>query len=90
MKPFPEALRDGFRKVVELPQFLAHYYQKEGMNEVPMDGFHVFAFGDHREFELRVEPFGEDENEFAIGVYKNNVLLTERLIVWRKKPKEQK
>ena len=89
MKPFREALRDGFRYVKELPRSLSQYYHSEGINEVDLEGIHAFVFGDHKEYELRVEPFGEDEDEYLISLYKHNVLLTERLRVWIKKKRKK-
>jgi hypothetical protein len=88
MKPFAEALRDGFHHVREItdPIFLRSL-RSEGIR-VDDEGYYSFSFGDKKEYELRVEPIGE-EGEYQVALYKNNVLMNEKLHIWIKDDSNQ-
>lgn len=80
MKPFIEALHDGFALVKEIsdPATLKEL-RAQGIL-IDTEGYHTYSFGDRKEYELCVEPVGE-EGTYYIALYKNRVLLTEKLLV---------
>lgn len=51
------------------------------------EGYWSFSFGDDKEFELCVEPIGP-EGTYAIALYKNRVLLLNRLPIKKVPDKE--
>lgn len=83
MKPFYEALKDGYQHIREItdPRFLGKLRQ-EGIR-VDDEGYYTFPFGDKKEYELRVEPIGED-GEYQVALYKNGILMNEKLHLWTK------
>ncbi len=78
MKPFEEALRDGFQHILEItdPETLKKL-RDDGIR-VDEEGYYSFSFGEKKEFELCIEAVG-DEGNYYISLYKNRVLLTQRL-----------
>jgi len=87
MKPFEESLADGFAHITEIsdPETLKQL-RSEGIL-IDTEGLYVFSFGDNKEYDLRVEPYGE-EGQYLIALYKNGVLLNNKLPIWTEK-KEQ-
>lgn len=87
MKPFFEALSDGFFHITDItdPALLTSL-RSEGIR-VDDEGYYTFSPVDHKEFELRIEPFGE-EGCYLIAFYRSGVALTQKLVVWThdKKP----
>ena len=86
MKGFVEALSDGYKHIRDItdPHFLKKL--REEQIKVDEEGLWEFTFGDHKEYDLRVEPIGE-EGQYQIALYKNGILLTQKLPVWTKKEK---
>lgn len=84
MKQFSDALKDGFIHVFDTttPEILKQLRDEQVL--VDEEGYHTFSFGDHKEFELTVEPL-RGENEYRICLYKNRVKITEPLHIWRVK-----
>lgn len=80
MKAFDEALKDGYEHITSIsdPEQLRKLRQ-EGI-QIDDAGYHSYFFGDNKEFELRLEPIIK-ENRWLVSLYKNNVLLTEKLPV---------
>lgn len=87
MKDFHSALIDGFLHITEItdPERLKRM-REEGIL-VDSEGYYVFTFGDSKEYDLSIEPIGE-EHEWLVALYKNGVLLTEKLHVWSQKKKK--
>ena len=79
IKNFIESLRDGFESVRNFPRERLQQYRSEGI-KVDDEGIKRFSFGEHKEFELVLEPFGE-EHEYLVALYKTGILLTEKLHV---------
>lgn len=81
MKPFFEALSDGFTHITEItdPASLAAL-RAEGIR-VDDEGYYTFSFGEHKEFELRIEPFS-DEGCYLVALYKNSIPITQKLVIW--------
>ncbi len=81
MKPFIEALRDGFNHVTEIsdPEQIA-VLRGEGIR-IDEEGLYVFSFGEKKEYDLRIEPYGE-EGHYLVALYKNGVLLNNKLPIW--------
>lgn len=86
MKPFFEALSDGFTHITSVtdPDFLRSL-REEGIR-VDDEGYYTFSPRDHVEYELRIEPFGE-EGCYLIAFYKNRIPLTQKLMVWTRDKK---
>lgn len=82
MKSFAEALKDGFAHIKHITDpILSKSLHEEGI--LGDEGYYTFSFGEHKEYELAVEPAGrEDEDIFYIALYKNRILLTEKLQIW--------
>ncbi len=78
-KNFLTALKDGFESIHNFPRKRLNEYRREGV-KVDEEGIHRFSFGEHKEYQLTVEPFGE-EDEFLIALYKLGIQLTEKLHV---------
>ncbi len=81
VKDFFEALKDGFIHVTEItdPETLKKLRSDDIL--IDEEGYYSFSFGEKKEFELCIEPFGE-EGQYCISLYKNRVRLTERLPIW--------
>jgi hypothetical protein len=84
MKPFLEVLQDGFQHITEIsdPEVLKQL-REDGIL-IDSEGLYVFSFGDSKEYDLRVEPYGE-EGHYLIALYKNGVLLNNKIPVWNTK-----
>lgn len=81
-KDFSEALRDGFSHITEITDKEALYKLREDGIDVDGEGYWVYCFGENKEYELCIEPFGE-EGQFYISLYKHRVRLTEKLpVIW--------
>lgn len=80
MKPFGEVLADGFQHITEIsdPDTLRQL-REEGIL-IDTEGLYVFSFGDSKEFDLRVEPYGE-EGHYFVAIYRNGVLINNKLPV---------
>jgi hypothetical protein len=80
MKDFLESLHDGFTHITEVsdPELLASL-RSDGI-QVDSEGYYTKFFGTEGEYELRIEPFAE-ENQYYVSLYKLGVLLTEKLPV---------
>jgi hypothetical protein len=83
IKKFEEALKDGFVHITEITDKETLDKLRAENIRIDEEGYYSFSFGDHKEFELCVEPIGDDGN-YAIALYKNRVLLTQKLNVWKK------
>ena len=79
MKSFIEALNDGFVHITELTDSKHIEQLRSDGVLVDTDGYWVFSFGEHKEFELCIEPLAE--NRYYVSLYKNRVLITEKLPV---------
>lgn len=77
-KAFDKALRDGFQHITDIsdPEQLGKL-RREGI-QVDQEGYWSFTFGERGEFELCLEPI-LDEGMYYVALYKNRVLLTEKL-----------
>lgn len=84
IKPFHEALSDGFKHIKNInnPELIKKF-REEGIL-IDQEGYYSFVFGDKKEFELSIEPIGSG---YMISLYKNRVRITEPLLV---KPLEEK
>lgn len=84
VKKFSEALRDGYNHIREItdPVFLRKM-REEGIR-IDDEGYYTYSFGEAKEYELRIEPVG-NEGQYQIALYKLDVLLTEKLIIWKDK-----
>lgn len=80
-KDFLESLRDGFNHITNIsdPE-LVKTLREEGIS-IDSEGYYSFLFGEHKEYELAVEPLNT-EGQYYIALYKNRVLLTVKLPVW--------
>lgn len=76
-KTFFESLVDGFEHLRNFPREKLKQYRQEGI-PVDSEGVYRFSFGEHKEFEVVLEPFGA-ENEYLVAIYKSGILLTEKL-----------
>lgn len=90
-KDFFETLKDGFKHITEIgdPEEMAKL-REDGVI-VDDEGYYSFSFGEHHEFELCIEPLLEDSEDnamFKIALYKNRVLLTQKLEICVRKPKK--
>ncbi len=83
-KPFYEALRDSFTHITQVSDPVALAKMREDGILIDTEGYYVFSFGEHKEYELRVEPIGEEQH-YAISLYKNAVLLVHKLMIWTDK-----
>lgn len=84
LKPFYEALSDGFTHITEISdREFRDYLRSEGV-VVDDEGIWQYAFGDHKEFDLIIEPL-EEEGEYQVALYKNHVLLIPKLYICAKK-----
>lgn len=84
MKDFSESLKDGFSHITDITDIQAvKKFREEGIR-IDDEGYYSFAFGEHKEYELCIEPIGED-GQYQIALFKNRILLTEKLPVWTKK-----
>lgn len=77
IKNFVASLKDGFANLRNIPRERLENYRAEGIR-VDDEGIHCFSFGEHKEYEQCLEPFGE-EGEYLVALYKNGILLTEKL-----------
>lgn len=78
MKYFPEALKDGFEHISEVPdKALVASLRDEGIL-IDSEGYYRKLFGEHKEFELRLEPIGH-EGTYYVALYRFSILLTEKL-----------
>jgi hypothetical protein len=83
MKVFLEALKDSFLHIKEINnKDLIQELREEGV-QIDAEGYYSFSFGDHKEFELAIEPIGP-EGQFQIALYKNRVKLIDKLPIWIK------
>ncbi len=82
-----EALTDGFQHIIDItdPETV-RWYRDLGVR-IDDEGYYSFSFGEHKEYEMRIEPLGT-EDQYYVSLYKNGVLLTERLPVWTRKSDE--
>lgn len=81
MKKFSEALQDGFQHITEITdKKTLDTLRNEGIR-IDDEGYYIFSFGEHKEYELAIEPVGE-HGQYQISLYKNRVRITEPLIVW--------
>lgn len=87
-KPFFEALHDGFVQVTHV----SDPKQVEALRAdgvlVDEEGYYYFSPRGHPEYELCLEPLGEDTNGnsmFYIAFYLNRISLFPKLMVWIKK-----
>jgi hypothetical protein len=81
IKPFMEVLKDCFEWIREIPdKDLLAKYRNEGIH-IDTEGIHSFSFGDHKEYHLDIEPFGEPGN-YYISLYKSRILLINKLSIW--------
>lgn len=79
-KGFIEALKDGFQHITDItdPEQLKTL-RADGI-QVDAEGYWTYLFGDNKEFELRFEPI-LGEGMYYVSLYKNRVLLTEKIAV---------
>lgn len=83
MKPFTEALADGFIHITEITdKDTLKQLRDEGIL-IDTEGYYVYSFGPEKEYELCIEPT-QDEGTYFIALYKNRVLLTEKLLLHTK------
>jgi hypothetical protein len=86
LKPFEEALKDGFLNIKDIPDKEFRDFLREEGVAVDDVGIWQYIFGEHKEFELTVEPL-EEENEYLIGLYRNKILLIPKLYICAQKKK---
>lgn len=82
MKTFLDALTDGFSHIKELsdPEQIKKLRDENVL--IDDEGYYSFCFGEHKEYELAIEPVLEidkDEKTYYITLYKNRIPITERL-----------
>lgn len=74
-KYFNEVLKDGFNHVTDITDIdFITACRQEGIR-IDEEGYYTISFGDNKEFELRVLPFGDD-GIYLVSVYKNNTPIT--------------
>ncbi len=83
-KSFQEALIDGFEHVTHVNDLESLKDLREEGVRVDDEGYYSFSFGEHKEYELCIEPLSED-NQFQIAIYKNRIPLNVKLPIWSKK-----
>lgn len=88
MKDFAESLRDGFTHITHLTDPVQITLLREEGILVDSEGYFSFSFGEHKEFELCFEPVG-DEGEYLVALYKNRILLTQKVPVCQKPNNQQ-
>lgn len=81
MKRFVEVLHDGFTHEANItdPELIATL-RHEGVT-IDQDGIYIFSFGDHKEFQLTIEPLASD-NHYQVGLYKDHVPINLKLPIW--------
>jgi len=80
IKDFPEALKDGFQHILSISDPAQVRKMRDEGILVDGEGYWSFSFGEKGEYELCIEPILE-EGMFYVSLYKQRVLLTERLPV---------
>jgi hypothetical protein len=83
MKPFGEALHDGFTHITDISDPTQLHAMRDAGIRIDDEGYYVFAFGDQKEYRLQVEPIGED-GHYLISLYKDQIKITESLSIWTK------
>jgi len=80
VKTFTEALQDGFQHITSITDKpTLDTLRSEGIR-IDDEGYYSFGFGHNNEYELCIEPIGE-EKTYRVVLYKNRVLLTEPLLM---------
>ncbi len=81
MKDFAQSLRDGFTHITEITdKDTLEKLRGEGIL-IDTEGYYSFSFGEHKEFELCIEPYLQD-GQYFVSIYKNRVLLNGKLPIW--------
>lgn len=82
MKTFFEALKKGFEPVGDLQSFIKNTEIQAAIPNATISPveYWTFKFGDNDEYELNFEPL-LFENQYYVALYKNQELLTEKVVI---------
>lgn len=82
MKTFIEALHDGFEAKTSIKTILKQAKLKKAIPEATLTGidYWTFEFGDNEEYKLNFEPL-LFEDQYYVALYRNQELLTEKVLI---------